>query len=402
MIVGVLLAGATFFGMLHSEHRGSDIQHALGPYTDALAHHALDNADPQVWKSMAQRHHVTILGRTADGDSVAFNNLGESLALDDPALDASRLQSVRSAVDGSSVTFFWTTVSAEQNYHPLLLGLLVVLTVVVGSAFWFLQRQLRPLSWLHAGVDAVGRGDFVHRVPVVRSDEIGQVAEAFNEMAGRVGEMIDDRERLLADVSHELRSPLSRMKVALEFMPEGDKREALSRDMKEMESLIAVLLEREELRSRTGRLDGELVDLAELVGQVVGEFSTKPPGVEFHSSGAVSGYADPALMRMLVQNLLDNAIKFSHPDSAPVTVTLKREKDQIALAVADDGIGVPANRVAEVFEPFVKLERSRGHGVGYGVGLNLCQRIVQLHGGTIELIPRKPRGTEVLVRYPLR
>jgi len=345
---------------------------------------------------------VTILGRTADGDTVAFNNLGESLALDDPALDASRLQSVRSADDGSSVTFFWTTVSATQNYHPLLLGLLVVLTVVVGSAFWFLQRQLRPLSWLHAGVDAVGRGDFVHRVPVVRSDEIGQVAEAFNEMAGRVGEMIDDRERLLADVSHELRSPLSRMKVALEFMPEGDKREALSRDMKEMESLIAVLLEREELRSRTGRLDGELVDLAELVGQVVGEFSTKPPGVEFHSSGAVSGYADPALMRMLVQNLLDNAIKFSRPDSAPVTVTLKREKDQIALAVADDGIGVPANRVAEVFEPFVKLERSRGHGVGYGVGLNLCQRIVQLHGGTIELIPRKPRGTEVLVRYPLR
>ena len=135
-------------------------------------------------------------------------------------------------------------------------GLVIMVLAVVGSGFWFLHRQLKPLSGLRNGVDAVARGDFDARVPVVRNDEIGQVAGAFNEMAGRVGEMIDDRERLLADVSHELRSPIARMKVALEFMPEGDKRNALSRDLKEMESLITVLLERESLRSRTGRRRG--------------------------------------------------------------------------------------------------------------------------------------------------
>jgi signal transduction histidine kinase len=272
-----------------------------------------------------------------------------------------------------------------------------MVVAVVGSGFWFLQRQLKPLAWLHTGVEAVARGDFKARVPVVRNDEIGQVAGAFNEMASRVGEMIDDRERLLADVSHELRSPIARMKVALEFVPQGDKRDSLALDLKEMENLIAVLLEREELRSRAGRLDGENVDLDAVVGEVAAAFADQGPGVEFVSGGLVTIHADPALMKLLIQNLVDNAIKFSRPDSRPVVAKLETVEDQVVVRVADDGIGIPAGSEKRLFEPFVKLDRARGHGVGYGIGLNLCQRIVQLHGGTIRLRPREPRGTEAVV-----
>ena len=93
----------------------------------------------------------------------------------------------------------------------------------------------------------------------------------------------------------------------------------------------------------------------------------------------------------------DNAVKFSRPDSRPVVVALETPKDQVILRVADDGIGIPAGSEKQLFEPFVKLDRARGHRVGYGIGLNLCQRIVQLYGGTIRLLPREPRGTEVVV-----
>jgi signal transduction histidine kinase len=399
VIVGVSLAGATFLGMLHSHHRASDIEQSLGPYTDALAHHALSNPDPETWRLMAMNHHVTIVGEPADGEPVAFNVLGESLPLDDPSLGEGQIRSVRTAEDGTRVTFYWMTVTSRQSYLPLLFGLLIVLTVVVGSAFWFLQRQLKPLSWLHTGVDAVGRGDFTHRVPVVRGDEIGQIADAFNVMAGRVGEMISDRERLLADVSHELRSPIARMKVALEFMPEGDKRDTLAQDLREMENLIAVLLEREELRSRTGRLEVEAVDLTALTREVAATFDAAAVDIEVASDRAVTAYADPALMKLLIQNLLDNAVKFSRPDSRPVVATLEAHDEQVILRVVDDGIGIPEGREEEIFEPFVKLDRSRGHRVGYGVGLNLCQRIVQLHGGTIEVRRREPRGTEVIVSW---
>ena len=209
--------------------------------------------------------------------------------------------------------------------------------------------------------------------------------------------MIEDRERLLADVSHELRSPLARMRVALEFMPPGDKRDSLARDMREMESLISVLLEREAMRSRAGRLEGEDVDLAEIAREVVTDFTGKGPGVDYLSNGPVAIHADPALMRLLIKNLIDNAVKFSRTDSRPVTVSLESSRDKVVLRVADDGIGIPAGSGKKIFEPFVKLDRSRGHGVGYGVGLNLCQRIVQLHGGTIRLDPRAPRGTEAVV-----
>ncbi len=190
------------------------------------------------------------------------------------------------------------------------------------------------------------------------------------------------------------------MKVALELLPESGKRGALARDLKEMEELIAVLLEREALRSRHGRLDTEEVDLSALAGEVAAAFAGRGPGVELAASGAVTVDADPAMLKLLLQNLLDNALKFSLPDSRPVAITLEATGDRAVLRVADDGIGIPVDSEERLFAPFVKLDPVRGHGAGYGLGLNLCQRVVQLHGGTIRLRPREPRGTEAVVMLP--
>ena len=343
------------------------------------------------------RHGVIILVAPAHGDTIAFNSKGERLSPDAPELEKAQLQSVRTSADGTRVTFYWTLWSFWGGQLPLLLGLLALIVGVVGSAFLFLQRQLRPLAWLQSGVEAVAQGNLQTRVPVVRDDEIGRVAEAFNVMTGRVGEMIDDRERLLADVSHELRSPIARMKVALEFVPEGDKRDALARDLREMQGLIDVLLEREAMRSRAARRELKSVDLGVIAADVVASFAAQGPGVEFEPIGDATVEGDPALLKLLLQNLVDNAIKFSSPDSAPVSVKLEAHGDKVTLRVADDGIGIPAGSEERIFEPFVKMDRARGHRVGYGLGLNLCQRIAQVHGGMIKLESREPRGAEAVV-----
>jgi signal transduction histidine kinase len=395
VMIGVALVGAAFYGAVNSHFLSLVIGRTLGPYSDTLAEHGFASPDSDIWQRMAARHDVTILIQPPVGDPVAFDIDGEPLS--PSTLGEGQIRATRTGADGTRVTFYWTLWSFEHSHMAMMGGLLVMVTLVVGSAFWFLQQQLKPLAWLHSGVDAVARGDFKTRVPVVRNDEIGHVAKAFNEMASRVGEMIDDRERLLADVSHELRSPIARMKVALEFMPEGDKRESLARDMREMENLIAVLLEREELRSRTGRLEGQDMDLEAIAGEVAATFGDQGPGVELISDGAISIHADPALIKLLIQNLVDNAVKFSRADSRPVAVKLECTKDDVTLRVTDDGIGIPDGSDERLFEPFVKLDRARGHRVGYGIGLNLCQRIVQLHGGTIRLLPREPRGTEAVV-----
>jgi signal transduction histidine kinase len=402
VIIGVGVVGAVFYMLLTSHYVGTIIGRTLGPYSDTLAEVAFNNPDPELWRQIARRHGVAILVERVDGEPVGFDANGEPLATPSAAMALGQIRAVRTAPDGTRITFYWTPGSFRESHYSLFAGLLIMLTAVVGSAFWFLQRQLKPLSWLHTGVDAVAQGDFKARVPVVRDDEIGQVAKAFNVMAGRVKKMIDDRERLLADVSHELRSPIARMRVALEFMPQGGKRDALVRDLKEMENLIAVLLEREELRSRTGRLEGKDVALDAVTAEVAAAFADLGPGVEFASSGTVTIHADPALMKLMIQNLVDNAVKFSRPDSKPVVVTLESGEDQVVVRVADDGIGIPAGSEEQIFDPFVKLDRARGHRVGYGIGLNLCQRIVQLHGGTIRLLPREPRGTEAVVTLSRR
>lgn len=396
-MVGVALLGALFYGLVNSHFLGLIIGRALGPYSDVLAEHAFANPDPEVWRRIAIRHGVTIVVEPAGGVPVAFDEGGRMLPAAPPSPDGGEIRAVRTAEDGSRVTLYWTLWSLQKNHFALLAGLVVMALMVVGSGFWFLHRQLKPLAGLRAGVDAVARGEFAARVPVVRDDEIGQVASAFNEMAGRVGAMVDDRERLLADVSHELRSPIARMKVALEFMPEGDKRDVLARDLREMEQLITALLEREALRSRGCRFDADPVDLADIAAGVVATFAGRRPRVELVAGGAAPVRADPALMKLLIRNLVDNAIKFSRQDSEPVRVETEAANGRVVLRVADDGIGIPQGCEARLFEPFVKLDPSRGHHGGYGIGLSLCRRIVELHGGTIRLLPREPRGTEAVV-----
>jgi signal transduction histidine kinase len=233
-------------------------------------------------------------------------------------------------------------------------------------------------------------------------DEVGQVARAFNHMTGRVEDMLNDHDRLMADVSHELRSPLARMKVALEMLPEGDKREQIATDIREMEALTSALLERERIKNRAARLEHTEFDLVGMTRTVVDGFAEQVPTVLLlESPEALNIQADEALMKVLLQNLVDNAVKFSLDDSGPIEVRLIHDERSVTVSINDDGSGIPEDMTDRVLEPFVKLDPSRGHRSGYGLGLNLCQRIVQAHDGFIEIQPREPRGTAVTVELPV-
>ena len=370
-------------------------------YSQTLAKHIRGSSDPAFWQSIAREHRVALLVQTPEIER-AFGPDGQ------PATARAVLDSKLGIVpidimseDGTRVFFSWNLSHFARLHDPLVMGHLLLLIPVIGATYWFQRSQLRPLQWLHKGVDAVGAGDFKTQVPVVRMDEIGQVASAFNKMTRQVERMVADRERLLADVSHELRSPLARVKVALELMPVSDKKQSIQNDVREMETLISVLLERERLRALTDRHAMLPVDLGTVVRQVTGLFSGRDPGVAFSATQEpLIAEADVDLVRLLAQNLIENALKFSLPDSDPVEVTLTPAADGVELAVADDGPGIAERDLAEVFKPFVKLDPARGHRTGYGLGLNLCWRIVQAHGGSIRMLPNKKRGNRAVVSLP--
>jgi len=404
LAVAVVLLAVIFFQAIRGDIFQAAFQSPLKEWSATVAGHI--GRDVSRARAVAKTHKIGIIISNADG-RFAFGPDGEPADPDELLKDTSRFRQIDVHIQHGGqaqplqYSFMLDKEQFDNEHRPLLIGLIVLLLITIGLAYAIQLHLLRPLKWLRSGVDTVAKGDFSTRVPVVRNDEIGKVARAFNQMTGRVRQMMDDRERLLADVSHELRSPLARIKVALELLPEGDKRDAIAQDIREMESLTTVLLEREQVRTQANQSASERVNLVALAGNVIDGFSNTPPGVELNvppQSLEING--DEALIKVLIQNLVDNALKFSLPDSKPVKVSLRQTDDEVQIIVDDDGQGIPEDQVEKIFEPFVKLNPARGHRAGYGLGLNLCQRIVQAQGGNIEIDPREKRGTRIWVSLP--
>ncbi len=358
--------------------------------------------DPDIAQMAARSHKMGVILTTREG-VFAFGPDGQPVTPEFLAQQASTVRTIIVDGHGGMRYSFYLRDSEVVNTNPSQLWVLIGgLLFLVGVVYVVQLSQLRPLRWLKESVEKVSAGDLSTRVPVVRMDEVGQVGRAFNHMTARVEQMLNDHDRLMADVSHELRSPLARIKVALEMLPEGDKREQIATDVREMEALTSALLERERIKNRTARHDHAEFDLVAMTRVVVTNFADRTPAVVLtESPEALSILADEALLKVLLQNLVDNAIKFSLDDSGPIEVRLGCSDESVTVSIDDDGRGIPGDMTDRVLEPFVKLDPSRGHRSGYGLGLNLCQRIVQAHNGSIEIQPREPRGTSVLVKLPL-
>ncbi len=309
---------------------------------------------------------------------------------------------VAPAPQGGTYLFFWELGRRMRRAHSHLLWVLhFVMASIILLAYLVLRRSLRPLRQLHEGVARLSEGELDVTVPSRTRDEFGALAEAFNQMVRRISEMLRARDQLLLDVSHELRSPLTRMKVALALLPEGDKRQRIAADVAEMEAMIAELLELERLRGGGG-LRKERLDLAALLRQVAEGFQDRPPGVRWVAEAPeIWTEVDGEKIRVVLRNLLENAFKYSLADSRPVEVTVKADGEAVIVVVADDGAGLPAEDLHNLFEPFFRVDRSRSKkSGGYGLGLSICKRIVEAHGGRIEAANRSGRGAEFTITLP--
>lgn len=286
----------------------------------------------------------------------------------------------------------------------LLILSLIVMFAVIFTTQRVLQHLLRPLRDLNDGVTRLGAGDLSATVARTTSDEFATLTDAFNEMAGRVREMVAARDRLLVDVSHELRSPVTRMKVALELMPDERQRARLVAEVAEMERLITGLLELERLRAGRG-VNPRRQDIVPIVREVVSSFEDRAPGVELATNGAtrLEADVDADQLRTVLRNVLENALKYSLADSRAVRVTLASSDGGAVVRVTDDGVGIPGEDAGRIFEPFFRVDRSRSkESGGYGLGLSICKRVMEAHGGGISVEPTNGRGATFVLTLPPR
>ncbi|XXF79634.1 HAMP domain-containing sensor histidine kinase [Myxococcaceae bacterium GXIMD 01537] len=278
----------------------------------------------------------------------------------------------------------------------------------------FARTLVPPLRRLASVARSFGSGELGVRTGLRRKDELGQVAEAFDEMAERLTYLLRSQKELLANVSHELRTPLSRIRVALDLADEGDAqlaRESLAdiaEDLSELERLVEDVLTTARLDFAAGAAGGgapplrlQRVDAQALLERSAARFRAARP--QHRLTVDVQGplpelEADPVLLRRVLDNLLDNAGKYSEPDTS-VWLRAKPVEGGMEVEVADEGIGIDAIDLPHLFTPFFRSDRSRARATGgVGLGLALARRIVDAHGGSLQLDSQPGVGTTVRVR----
>ena len=306
---------------------------------------------------------------------------------------------------GGGRLLFVVPLDTSHAAFAMRMGLFMVVAValLLGLAYLYLRRLLKPLRVLKTGVDAVGSGRLAHRIPETGRHEFADLARTFNTMADRLARLLQSKERLLLDVSHELRSPITRMKVQLEFLDDAEGREALGSDVAEMESMVTALLDSARMRHAAAAFDLDRVNLGGLARDLAADFKDRPPGGRLGPVVEKPVPADPEKMCTVLRNLLDNALKYASADGPQVELSMAAKPEVIEIVVADEGAGIPAEEIPRLFEPFYRPDTSRSRKTGgYGLGLSLCKAIIDAHGGTIGLTSTPGQGTRVTVTLPWR
>lgn len=295
-------------------------------------------------------------------------------------------------------TSIWTFIP----YYFLVIG-------AIGVLCWLASvGVVSPIRKIAASIAAFGQGNLSIRVHTKRQDEIGQLGRSFNQMAERLERLIVSERRLLGDISHELRSPLARLKFAIKLArTSGDTNAALNRielDVDRIASLVADIIEITFIESGPAVQATENVPAGEIIDEVIRDCHVEAEirGCRIQVNGRLAGnlQGNRELLRRAVENVLRNGIHYA-PKHSTVELLLAEDSRDVTIAIRDYGPGVPEDALTKIFDPFFRVEEARdAMGGGSGLGLSIAKRAVQAHQGTIVAKNASP-GLNVRIKIPV-
>jgi signal transduction histidine kinase len=286
-----------------------------------------------------------------------------------------------------------------------LAAILLLLFVAVAAGAWPVVRQLtRRLQALQSGVETFGAGALDHRVEVTGRDEVAAVAQSFNHAAARIETLVRSHQSLLANASHELRSPLARMKMAIEMLDgavpaqQAKLKREIDTNIAELDALVEEVLLASRLdavkntdENATVWEDVDLLGMAAEEAARVGAVLDSPSNTSFHVQG------DERLLRRALRNLLENAKRYGGAD---ISVNLLHQKGRTEIRVCDRGPGVSEAQRERIFEPFYRLPGHAEQAGGVGLGLSLVKQIAQRHRGSVSCEAREGGGSCFVLGLP--
>jgi len=316
-----------------------------------------------------------------------------------------RLASARDGQPGLWVSFridddeYWVRVPRERMERRFALRWIgwgsLALTLSLIAAYFIVRSLGRPLRALTAAAAEIGKGK--HPAPLAESGpaELTMLAHAFNQMSQDLSRLDEDRALILAGVSHDLRTPLARLRLGIEMSgDDAQMKDGMTADIEEMDRIIGQFLD-------FARTDGgeslETLNLATVAAEIVERFRKLGHAVEVDLQPVPDAPLRPMALRRAISNLLDNALRYGETG---IAVSTRAENRMIVLEVLDRGPGIPVESAERLKQPFTRLETARSGTGGSGLGLAIADRIVRDHGGLLELLPRQGRGLRARIALP--
>ncbi|MGC9271818.1 sensor histidine kinase [Acidiphilium sp.] len=278
---------------------------------------------------------------------------------------------------------------------PLLAAFLGMTIVVIAASVWAVRRVTAPLGAMAAAADRLGRDVEAPPLPEIGTLETRQAARAFNLMQTRLRQLVESRTRMLAALSHDLRTPLTLLQLRIEDVENDEERERMLGTIASMNDMIEATLAF--ARDNTMVEPRRRIDLTALLAAIVNDLADAGGRVSMTPAAPVTIVCQPVALRRALVNLLDNAVKYG--GSADVTVNPNLYN--VTITVNDHGPGIPEAELGKVFEPFYRLESSRSRETGgSGLGLAIAEATIKAHGGKLELVNRAGGGLSARVTLP--
>jgi signal transduction histidine kinase len=284
----------------------------------------------------------------------------------------------------------------------------VMMAAVALLGWWLAIDIVRPLRAIATAVDRFGRGELGARVQAQRGDEIGRLGDAFNQMAARIETLLTAERRLLQDISHELRSPLARLNIAIELARTAPDRDAaaarLQKEVDRLTALVGSILEVTRAEGDPGARRSEVVDVETLLRDVAQtcqlEAEARQCRLVVRAGVARPIQGDSELLRRALENVVRNAIRYA-PAGTDVELQAEEGPKGLTITVRDTGSGVPDQFLPRLSQPFFRVEDARDYSAtgGVGLGLSIARRAVQLHRGTLVAENANP-GLRVTLTFP--
>ncbi len=287
--------------------------------------------------------------------------------------------------------------------HPskAIMGILVAgCLLILITTMLLVRRIIHPITTLSNAVNLLGSGNLTTQIPETGTEELVMLARNFNQMTREITQLISNRSILFAGISHDLRTPITRMQLALALIEESNNSSLISgmrNDLKEMESLIKQALELVKGMSKQHAIN---IEINKVIAEIVSNYQRQDHIIHWNSSECGSCNLEVNALRRVLCNLLDNAFRYS--EQKPVKLFCAKDQNKIIIRLIDQGPGIPTDKLEAVFQPFFRLENSRNKTTGgSGLGLAIVQQLCDIHNWKIQLLSNEKNGLEARLEIPI-